>query len=197
MTQDQFDYTGPSNRGGGALQRAGFPVPAREPFSLGPMPSGRAMEVVDQILVRAPLQTIFDLARQVEQWPAYLSHYRWVRFHERASDGGGVVGMSAWRPFGVVGWPTWWKSQMTVDAARPAIRFLHIGGITTDMDVEWTFAKERDGVRVRIVHVWDGPRWPLVGVWAATSVIGPVFIHGIASRTLKGLAAVAERAHRR
>jgi hypothetical protein len=41
--------------------------------------------------------------------------------------------------------------------------------------------------------VWDGPRWPLVGGVAATQVIGPLFVHGIASRTLAGLAAVAER----
>ncbi|MFN2399079.1 MAG: SRPBCC family protein [Gemmatimonadaceae bacterium] len=194
MTQDQFEDPGPS---GVAIQRAAAPEHTRGPIPLGPMPSGRAMEIVDEVVVRAPLDTIFALARHVEHWPAYLSHYRWVRFYERASDGGGVVGMSAWRPFGVVGWPTWWKSEMTVDAARPAIRFLHIGGITTGMDVEWTFVTEPDAVRVRIVHVWDGPRWPLVGVLAATSVIGPVFIHGIASRTLKGLAAVAERGRRR
>jgi hypothetical protein len=45
---------------------------------------------------------------------------------------------------------------------------------------------------VRIVHVWNGPPWPLIGVFAARRVIGPVFVHGIASRTLAGLAAVAE-----
>jgi hypothetical protein len=33
----------------------------------------------------------------------------------------------------------------------------------------------------------------VVGTWAAKSIIGPVFVHGIASRTLAGLAAVAER----
>ncbi|CAN5714791.1 hypothetical protein BH23GEM1_BH23GEM1_07820 [soil metagenome] len=46
---------------------------------------------------------------------------------------------------------------------------------------------------MRIVHAWDGPRWPLIGVYAAQVVIGPVFVHGIASRTLAGLARVAER----
>lgn len=101
--------------------------------------------------------------------------------------------MAAWRPFGIAGWPTWWKSEMTIDTSRPAIRFRHIGGVTTGMDVEWTFVREHGGTRVRIVHVWDGPHWPLIGVWAAINVIGPVFIHGIASRTLAGLAAVAER----
>jgi hypothetical protein len=61
------------------------------------------------------------------------------------------------------------------------------------MDVEWTFSRAAGGTQVRILHVWDGPNWPVIGMLAATLVIGPVFIHGIASRTLAGLAAVAER----
>jgi hypothetical protein len=32
-----------------------------------------------------------------------------------------------------------------------------------------------------------------MGDFAATWVIGPIFVHGIASRTLAGLAAVAEK----
>lgn len=151
------------------------------------------METVDELLVRAPLRTMFEVARHVEEWPAHLAHYRFVRFRESASDGGGLVEMSANRPFGPVGWPTWWLSEMEVDHATPAIRFRHVGGITTGMDVEWSFTAASDGTRVRILHVWDGPRWPVIGIVAATAVIGPVFVHGIASRTLAGLARVAER----
>ena len=167
----------------------------REPYELGPMPLGRPMEVVDERLVYAPWRTIFDLARQVESWPAYLSHYNFVRFRERASDGGGLVEMSANRPFGPLGWPTWWLSQMSVDEGAPAIRFRHVGGITKGMDVEWTFGAARDagGTRVKIVHVWDGLPIPFIGIPAATMLIGPVFVHGIASRTLEGLALTAER----
>ena len=174
------------------------PTPARperrpHPYVLGPMPVGRPMETVDEALVRAPLRTIFGLAARVEEWPAHLAHYRFVRFRSRASDGGGLVEMAANRPFGLVHWPTWWLSEMSVDHARPAIRFRHVGGVTTGMDVEWSFVPEGDATRVRIVHVWDGPPWPLIGLFAATAVIGPVFVHGIASRTLAGLARVAER----
>lgn len=171
---------------------AGVPVRAA-PYALGPMPLGRAMTTVDERLVRAPVATIFALARDVEHWPAHLAHYRSVRFRERAPDGGGLVEMSAYRPFGVVGWPTWWLSEMSVDPARPAVRFRHVGGITKGMDVEWSFEQVAEGTHVRIVHVWDGPRWPLIGILAATAVIGPVFVHGIASRTLAGLAHAAER----
>ncbi|MGQ0646903.1 MAG: SRPBCC family protein [Gemmatimonadaceae bacterium] len=150
------------------------------------------METVDERWVRADVRTTFDIVRDVESWPAHLRHYRFVRFRERARDGGGIVEMSADRPFGVVNWPTWWLSEMAVDHARPAVRFRHIGGITTGMDVEWTFEARTGGTQVRLLHVWDGPRWPLIGIFAATQVIGPVFVHGIASRTLAGLAAVAE-----
>lgn len=166
-----------------------------DPYELGPMPLGRPMEVVDERLVYAPWRTIFDIARQVEAWPAYLPHYNFVRFRERASDGGGLVEMSANRPFGPLGWPTWWLSQMSVDEGAPAIRFRHVGGITKGMDVEWSFRADRDagGTHVKIVHVWDGLPIPFIGIPAATMFIGPVFIHGIASRTLAGLALSAER----
>ncbi|HEY2066274.1 MAG TPA: SRPBCC family protein [Gemmatimonadaceae bacterium] len=167
------------------------------PLYLGPMPQGRAMTTVDERVVRAPLARIFSLAADVERWPALLPHYRFVRFLERRRDGGGVVDMSAYRPFGVLRWPTWWRSRMRVDApqsaARPAVRFTHVGGVTRGMEVEWTFEAMSNDTFVRIVHVWDGPPVPVVGTFAATALIGPVFVHGIASRTLAGLAAVAER----
>lgn len=163
------------------------------PVRLPAMPLGWAMNVIDERLVGAPLRTMFDLARDVEHWPAHLSHYRWVRFLERDDAGGGLVEMAAWRPFSVVGWPTWWISEMSVDTEAPAIRFRHVRGITREMEVEWSFAPRDDGVLVRVVHSWNGPRWPMIGVSAATWIIGPVFIHDIASRTLAGLAAAAVR----
>jgi ribosome-associated toxin RatA of RatAB toxin-antitoxin module len=157
------------------------------------------METVDEQFVRAPVRTVFDIVSKVEEWPAHLPHYRYVRFRERKPDGGGLVEMSAYRPFdlglggaALINWPTWWLSMMAIDSSTPSIRFRHVRGITKGMEVEWSFHRRSDDTHVRIVHAWDGPRWPLVGVWAATFVIGPVFVHGIASRTLAGLAGVAE-----
>lgn len=167
------------------------------PLELGPMPMGRQMTTVDELLVRAPLGRIFTLASQVERWPRLLPHYRYVRFTERRTDGGGLVDMSAARPFGLLQWPTWWRSRMRVHppngSVAPAIRFTHIKGITRGMEVEWTFHAVPGGTQVNIVHVWDGPAWPGIGSPAATLVIGPVFVHGIASRTLAGLAEHAAR----
>ncbi len=171
-------------------------LPVRAPFELGVMPLGRPMRTVDEGFVRAPARAVFEIVRDVERWPAYLPHYRFVRFRERASDGGGIVEMAANRPFGLFNWPTWWLSEMQVidsPGTTPAVRFRHIGGITKGMDVEWRFESRDGGTAVELVHAWNGPQWPLIGIFAATTVIGPVFVHGIASRTLAGLARIAER----
>ena len=144
------------------------------------------MRTVDQAIFHAPMADAFRAASDVERWPELLPHYRWVRFLERRPDGG-VVEMSANRPFGPVDWPTWWVSEMWIEPARNAVRYRHIRGITTGMDVEWTLRSGSGGVDVSIVHEWSGPSWPLIRQPAAEWVIGPVFVHGIASRTLAGL----------
>jgi hypothetical protein len=163
------------------------------PFDLGPMPSARSMHTIDERIVRAPVSDIFALAADVTAWPAHLWHYRFVKFLDHRSDGGGIVDMAAFRPFGPIRWPVWWRSEMQVNHNAPEIRFRHIGGITTGMDVAWTFTPVAHGTHVRIIHVWNGPRIPVLGPLAAQTVIGPVFIHGVASRTLEGLARAAER----
>ncbi|MEX2157428.1 MAG: SRPBCC family protein [Gemmatimonadales bacterium] len=146
------------------------------------------MRTVDRIRIRAPWARVFAAASTVARWPAILPHYRWVRILE-----GGLVEMAAWRPFGIIKYPTWWVSEMTVDQAAGEIRYRHVRGITRGMDVVWRLVEGKDGVDAEIVHTWDGPGWPLVGRLAADLVIGPVFIHGIASRTLAGIKAAAER----
>ena len=154
------------------------------------------MRTVDERLVRAPMERIFELAADVERWPSLLPHYRYVRFRERM-HGTGVVEMSANRPFGPLGWPTRWVSLMEVqhsaNGTPPAIRFRHIEGITTRMEVQWSFEPVTEGTHVTVLHLWNGPTWPVIGGLAARVLIGPVFVHGIASRTLEGLARAAEQ----
>ena len=151
------------------------------------------MRTVDQIAIRAPIDRVFQAASDVERWPAILPHYRWVRVLQRTPDGA-LVEMAAWRPFGVFRYPAWWVSEMTVDRRARVIRYRHLRGITRRMNVSWRLVDAPGGVDVTIVHEWAGPAWPLIGPLAARLVIGPVFIHGIASRTLAGIKQEAERA---
>ncbi len=150
------------------------------------------MRTVDEIVMRAPVEACFRAGADVERWPERLPHYRWVRFGRKDGFGTGMVEMAARRDFGPLPWPVWWASEMTVDEARPAVIYRHVDGVTTGMDVEWTFEPTADGATlVRIVHEWEeGPRWPLPSPLRraiGNAVIGPVFIHHVASRTLDGI----------
>ena len=152
------------------------------------------MRTVDRIRIRAPFARVFAAASSVTRWPAILPHYRWVRMLD-----GGLVEMAAWRPFGAFfKYPAWWVSEMTVDRPAGEIRYRHVRGITRGMHVVWRLVEDGGGsegeVEVEVVHTWDGPSWPLLGRLAANLVIGPVFIHGIATRTLAGIKRAAEGA---
>ncbi len=143
-------------------------------------------------IVRAGPDLCLKLAVDVEAWPELLSHYRWVEFHRRDGEGRGRVEMAAARPFGPLRYPVWWVSEMTTDFGARRIRYRHVEGLTTGMEVEWRMDPVAGGTRVEIVHAWTGPAWPLVGGLAARHVIGPRFVHAIADRTLSGLARVAD-----
>jgi hypothetical protein len=152
------------------------------------------MRTIDERFASAPPDACFRAAADVERWPEILPHYRWVRFRRKDGFARGVVEMAAFRHFGPFGYPTWWVSEMSHDAGRRRVTYKHVGGITRGMDVLWEVLPEADGrTLLRITHDWTGPAWPLIGAFAAENVIGPHFIHFIASRTLAGVAREAER----
>jgi hypothetical protein len=156
------------------------------------------VHTLNETVVDAPLDLCVKHAADVERWPEILPHYRWVRFHRKEGFARGRVEMAARRWFGPLPWPVWWLSEMTYDEVRPAVLYTHVGGITTGMEVVWSF-EELDAwrTRVRITHDWDtGPRWPLpmaLRRLVARVVIGPVFIHSVAARTLRFVREAAER----
>ncbi len=149
------------------------------------------MRTVDLIDIGAPPDRVFAAASDVLRWPAILPHYRWVRLLEQGATSG-IVEMAAWRPFGLFNWPTRWTSEMWIDRPRLEVRYRHIRGITTGMDVVWRIVPHGGSSRVELVHDWTGPAWPLIRRPAAEWIIGPVFVHGIASRTLAGIKRHAE-----
>ncbi|HEX7024745.1 MAG TPA: SRPBCC family protein [Gemmatimonadales bacterium] len=151
------------------------------------------MHTVDARWIAAAPERVFEFASRVEEWPRILPHYRWVRLQgPPRPDGARRVEMAAYRPFGPFNWPTWWESEMWVDAERRQVRYRHVRGVTRGMDVLWTVEPKDGGTQATIVHEWRGPRWPLIGPWVADFLIGPVFVSGIASRTLSGIGRAAE-----
>ncbi len=153
------------------------------------------MTIIDERTIKAPPELCFRIAADVERWPDILPHYRFVRFQSKSAFGTGLVEMSAYRDFaGPLRYPTWWLSDMHVDHTAPAVHYSHVGGITKGMVVKWSFDRIDDGTtHVRIAHAWDGPPWPVVGRFAWEHVIARHFVSFIATRTLAGVAAEAER----
>ena len=155
-------------------------------------PIRRQMRIVDEIITTAPPDLVFEIAGDVERWPNILPHYRFVRMLERTGHSG-IVEMSAWRPFPGFRWPTWWTSEMRIDATKREVHYRHVRGVTRGMKVVWQVSEVEKGTHINLVHEWEGPSWPLIGRPAARAVILPVFVHGIASLTLAGVSREAER----
>ena len=146
-------------------------------------------------LVRADPRTIFALASRVEDWPRILPHYRWVRVLDDDGRGRRTVEMAARRDVvGRLGFPLRWTAIETSRPAAQRIEFEHVRGITRGMRVAWTMERAADapGVIVEIRHVFQ-PAWPVPDV-LVSQVVGEYFVNGVARRTLRILARLAESA---
>ena len=139
--------------------------------------------------VAAPASLVFRLARDVERWPRLLPHYVRVRAIDRRPDGSIVAEMVARRPLVPVlglGLPVAWRSRTWSEPADLRLRFVHIGGATSGMDVTWRIEPTDAGSRVSIDHDFR----PRVPGWAW--FVDRAFTRPIASRTLATFKAIAE-----
>jgi uncharacterized membrane protein len=141
-----------------------------------------------RIHIDAPYERIFPLAADVERWPEWLPHYRYVR-RLPASNGERRFAMGARR--GLI--PVRWEAVQRPLAKDRRIEFTHTGGVTRGMEVAWRFEPSNGGWDVSIEHTLR-LGWPLVGGFAADNVIGPQLIDAIAGRTLRSVKQLAEEA---
>ena len=142
------------------------------------------------IEIRAPSRLVFDLARDVERWPALLPHYVRVRVRERHPDGARTAQMIAIRrvvPGIGLGIPVAWRARTWAeDDPALRLRFRHLGGATAGMDVTWRIEPTEGGCRVEIEHDFQ----PRFGPWAA--IVDRLFVRPIAGRTLATFRSIAE-----
>lgn len=144
------------------------------------------MKTRTELWMGAPAQTIFRYAAEVERWPEWLPHYRWVTVLERQGDRK-LVEMAARR--GSI--PVRWQAVQQVFPDQRRITFRHVRGVTRGMDVIWSLQEQEGGTQVTIDHALT-LRWPLVGTWVADRVFGPHFVEYIARRTLRCIKQLAE-----
>ncbi len=136
------------------------------------------MHTGNSIIMHAPKAAIFETAANLELWPTFLPHYRYIRYLERG-ERRNVVVMAAVRS----GIPISWTSEQVIDRDRVEVRFHHLKAFTKGMQVVWTFEESAAGVLVTIVHDLRFRVPALAPV--ADQIIGNFFIHHIASETLR------------
>lgn len=134
------------------------------------------MHTENHIDIRGPAGRVFDLASDIERWPRWLPHYRYVRLH------GSVAHMGALRNRFPV---DWWAIEEAFPEDR-RITFRHVGGITRGMRVEWRITETASGCHVAISHDLAYPV-PILGPLFAKYIIGGIFVTFIADRTLRRL----------
>ena len=144
------------------------------------------MQTVNQIRIHGDPDRIFALAANIQDWPRILPHYRYVIVEEQ-SELYKTARMGASRD----GLPVKWRARQELLPDERRIRFQHVGGITRGMDVEWRIDPERDSVLVTIHHELRYPI-PLLGPLFAEYVVGRLFVHNIAGKTLQCIKQIAE-----
>jgi ribosome-associated toxin RatA of RatAB toxin-antitoxin module len=129
---------------------------------------------------------IYQLAADIQDWPTLLPHYRYMRILEQ-SETHKVADFGASRD----GFPVKWRARQDLFPDEQRITFAHIGGITKGMWVEWRLENCVNGVQVTIVHDLTYPV-PLFGPLFARYIVGGLFVHSIANKTLRCIKAIVE-----
>ena len=144
--------------------------------------------------VDKPPRVVFDLARDISQWPRLLPHYRQVTVHSR-NEGRITASFAAVRPlWRQLGIPVWWRSKQwsdDADADDLRLRFQHVAGGTRGMDVTWHIRSTSLGSHVTIEHEFVR-HLPLLGDELFPRMVDRLFVRPIAGRTLATFKKLAE-----
>jgi uncharacterized membrane protein len=138
------------------------------------------------IVMNATEEIIFEAAADLEQWPTFLPHYRYIHYYEKGPVRN-IVKMAANR--GVV--PVAWVSEQVIDRENREIRFKHLKAWTKGMKVVWKFRTLATGVEVQIVHDLSFRVPPLAPL--AEPIIGGFFINHVATQTLQHMKVHVEK----
>ena len=130
---------------------------------------------------------IYQLAADIQDWPALLPHYRYMRIIER-SETHKIADFGATRIFAFGGfsvpWPCSWQARQELFSLERRITYKHLRGFTRGMWVEWRLEPCGDHVRVTIDHELTYPL-PILGPLFAKYIVGNLFVHQIAGKTLQ------------
>jgi ribosome-associated toxin RatA of RatAB toxin-antitoxin module len=157
-----------------------FPSSSLSLRSLGTGGRGvRCLQTTNTIVIQGDPSRIFELAANIQDWPLILPHYRYVVV-ETQTERTKTARMGASRD----GFPVKWRCLQELRPDDLRIIFTHIGGITRGMYVEWRLEPGPQGTKVTIFHELNYSI-PVLGNLFAKYIVGRLFVHNIAGKTLK------------
>ncbi len=121
---------------------------------------------------------IFQLAADIQDWPAILPHYRYMHVKESTATHK-LADFGASRD----GFPVSWSATQDLFPEENRIEFFHVGGATKGMQVEWRLEKRKHSVLATIEHRLEYPI-PVLGKLISKYIVGRLFVENIASKTL-------------
>ncbi len=135
------------------------------------------MHSSSSVTINAPLERIFEITSNLDNWTPMLPHYRSIHTLESGPDHKVVV-MACFR--GVL--PLSWTSRVEIDADKHTVTFTHLKKFTKGMVVVWTYEATGEGVLVTITH---DLKFRIAAIAPlAEYIIGRHFIDPVANRTL-------------
>ena len=144
------------------------------------------MHTENSVDIRGDIEEVWDLASQVERWPAILPHYRYVTVVQR-QGARRIVEMAARR--GRV--PVRWLAVFEPLPDERRLLFEHIGGAARGMVVEWRIVRHAGFVRATIAHDLRSP-YAIIRTRLGEYILGQQFVAHIAGRTLRTIKELVE-----
>ncbi len=148
-----------------------------------------AETLVVERIVHAPLERVFAIARQVEQFPEWLDYVTAIRVRERSEDG--KVVLSEWEAsVPMFGLKAKWVERDEWDEERKVCRFSLQEGDLDKYDGDWYFEPHPEGTKMRLVVNYEY-RVPIGG--ALVQQLVRKIVEQMAQKLLEGIAKAAEQ----
>ncbi|MDW8123113.1 MAG: SRPBCC family protein [Armatimonadota bacterium] len=110
-------------------------------------------EVTVERFSSAPLDKVFQVAREVEHYPEWLDYVRSLKVLERSEDG--TVLVTEWQAsLPMIGLTSRWKEKDEWDISERVCRFYQIEGDFDQYEGIWTFEPDGGGTRMRLALVY-------------------------------------------
>ena len=143
---------------------------------------------VEQI-VRAPVEQVFAIARQVERFPNWLDYVTAIRVLERSEDGKVVV--SEWEAsVPMFGLKARWVERDEWDEEQKVCRFALQEGDLDKYEGEWVFEHHPEGTRMVLTVNYEY-RVPIGG--ALVQQLVRKIVEQMAQKLLEGIAKATEQ----